>query len=188
MKLRSLKYYLQTLHHKTIVDELCQIDHVDARQAYVEAISEILTMKPAAKQSTLFVELRKADVLNEEDYINVNIINPDFVTEPDADIKLGLLPWGGNDEDRADCPEGHYNVNWRGFQRYYALSGLNRSEIIEAPIEVSDEAYEYLERNFERIIAEIIYELTFYGYTEKSSTEFWDKLTAEADEIKENLK
>jgi hypothetical protein len=120
-------------------------------------------------------------VMSGEEYMDVSLLNPDYVCDYPDD---GLKPWGGDDIEENDCPDGYYNVNWNGYQYHFGLGATPWAEISFAPICITKKAYELLDRDLCKIAAEIIYELTFYGYDEQKNKEFWDEMGERFDEIK----
>ena len=186
MKLKSLKHYLQNLPTKDIISYLInkhrdQIEEyekdVDEKlknyaAGYAAVIEELLSFEPSEEQQTIELVLVKNDFLNEyEDWVKVLIQNNDYVKEPPENLKI----WGGK-EDENDCPDGHYNVNWRGYNKHYGISGLDRNKLLDNPIEIEQDAFEFLDRRIEAVVGEILHELTFQGFLEEDCKEFWDEM------------
>lgn len=139
-----------------------------------ESLKEKLPMAKPEEQDTLEVQLVE-DEYGES--IEVVLLNSRYVCEPEE----GLEIWGGNSEDKDDCPDGSYNVNWYGYQKYYGITGLNRDKLLLNKVVITDEAWKYItevhpDKEIEHIVFSIVLELTFYGFTESECQDFWDEL------------
>jgi len=120
----------------------------------------------------------KEDSDNIEDYkyINVSLLNSEYESEPPSN----LAPWGGSSDNKNDCPEGYYNLNYKGYQKRYGISGQYWTEFVNMEIVNNDNLDD------SDLLAEILWELTFHGFTEKVSTEFWEEMGRRVKEIDEN--
>lgn len=191
MKIKNLKHQLLNCNLLIVFNYLCEKQEVKASDinkywlAYSEVILEMLKQTPDEnKQETLYVELVKAedDKFSDEDWIKVLEINKNYIKPFPNNLKL----WGGKEDDENDCPEGHGNINWSGYQEHYALTGINRANYLLNDIEVDEKAWEFVNFCSEIIIAEILWEFTFSGFLEEDCNNFWDKLKNDVDNIKED--
>jgi len=109
-------------------------------------------------------------------YIHVSLINKKFVKE----IPLGLKTWGGNDSDEHDCPEGYCNINWLGYHQYLGF-GRDWDGFIDGEIVVHENASDLTELE---TLTEILWEITFYGFSRKSVDQFWNVIYDKMEECK----
>lgn len=119
--------------------------------SYTHVIDELLSKRKGKPyKMPWFVKWNK-DPISKERYIEVVFLNPNYV----APAK-GLKPWGGKRP-----PPGHYNCNADKHNEFFAAGWTPWSKIIDAEI--------MYKGNFtlERLVAEILWEITFYGWTEK---------------------
>jgi hypothetical protein len=144
----------------------------------VNELIEFIEIADVENQDTVIIRLEE-DFFDKEKYICVSILSSKYVEEPPADKKS----WGGNEEDKDDCPEGHYNINWYGYQKMYAMSGMQREKLLLNDVIVGDDVYEFLknkgisEENYDDyLFAEFLFELTFQGYVQRRSEEFWNEM------------
>lgn len=102
----------------------------------------------------------KPNYINDaDDYVDVLIENKDFVCDPPLYKKL----WGGNSQEQFDCPEGYYNINWYGYNRYFAFYPSN-DNVYHQKIKLSEKAFDFLDQNIHKLMAAILYEDTFFGF------------------------
>jgi hypothetical protein len=142
---------------------------------YSPFLKDILNEKKIENNNNLILTL-----VNEDVY--VHILNKNFVEEPDYSKKM----WGGNFEDKNDCPEGHININWDGYQKYYAVGWKDFQNIIFNEILIEDDCWEKIDRNIHKAMAEVTFELTFYGIESKERKMFDDKINDSLQDIKLN--
>ena len=153
--------------------------------SYKNSIAELFKMKEEAGDITpeaLIISYIKGgeNSFNDEDYIDVAMKNSKFVEDPEE----GLSAWGGSSKDKDDCPEGSYNCNWEGYQRVYGLSGIDLLPLLDGQIFFADqETADKLKDKDIDILAAILYEFTFYGFSHASRQEFVDELKERMDKI-----
>jgi hypothetical protein len=139
---------------------------------YTPVFKELLD-KPKTKAYSMPLVVQECTSYDEEKYIDVCLLNPKYI----APAK-GLKPWGGKNP-----PEGHYNVNLNKYNHYFAMGGTSWSELIDTPIINETKC------SLEQMVAEILWEFTFYGWTEektdKKMEELKKKFTKARKEIKE---
>jgi len=117
------------------------------------------------------------DDVKDYQYIDASLLNLDFEGHPDRSLEA----WGGKSEDKNDCPEGCYNCNYEGYQEYYGIGNTSWGSLLNSEI------VDTLNLSNENLLAEILWEITFYGFEEKEQTEFWDMLKDRAEESKIDL-
>lgn len=197
MKLKSLKYYLQTLLTEDIITYLINKhrDFYDYEKdvneklknfsaGYAATINELLSFEPSDKHQIIELVLIENDPFNDnESWINVLIKNDKFIKNPPENLKI----WGGNSNDEGDCPEGHYNINWNGYQKHFGISGIERAKMLDSPIEIERNAFEFLNRRIEAVIGEIIFECTFNGFLEKDCEKFWEEIKSRIDDDSDKI-
>jgi hypothetical protein len=133
--------------------------------AYKRVVAELLS-KPFTRAYHMHILVYEAeDVVDHSKYADVCLLNFRYVDPP-----VGFKPWGGN----KNLPPNHYNCNLVKYNRTFGLDGTPWSKIIDTPI-VNEGGY-----SLEKTVAEILWELTFYGWTEKKSL-------ARMEEIKKTL-
>jgi hypothetical protein len=74
-------------------------------------------------------------------------------------------PWGGRHP-----PPGYYNCNLVKYNRYYTMAGVAWSQIIDTPVINKGDYPPPV------AMAEILWELTFHGWTEEENKKFMDEL------------
>jgi len=124
---------------------------------------------------------KEEEIHGDRDWFSVLCKNPNFIENP----KDNLRAWGGKNEEKNDCPEGCYNVNWDGYQEFYCISGIDLQDDLDCPVYfLNDITLEKLKTE-EEVVAHILWEFTFYGFTEKSVNEFWDETKRRIEEVDE---
>jgi len=140
----------------------------DNATSFIKETYESLNKQVQAEDKYDFLLQEKEGDFGGEKYIHVSLINPKYVEDPDPSLRV----WGGNSEDRNDCKEGSYNCNWVGYQKYFA-PGPTWNEFIESEI-IIDKTCEHLTEV--EVLAEILWEITFYGSTQEKVEEFFNAL------------
>lgn len=161
--------------------------------SYSKTINELVSFIDKADkndQDKIIVSVTKKDKFNEEDYISVYIENADFDEHPPKD----LMPWGGDSDVKNDCPEGYYNCNWNGYHDLFGMCGKDRHKLLFKPIGVTSDVYEFLknegipEKNYdEYIFAEVLFEITFYGFLEEKADKFWKDMEERVEEAEDSI-
>lgn len=118
--------------------------------AYTNVIDELLSKPHTRAYSMLWLVQESIDPFDKKKYADVCFLNPKYV----APTK-GLKPWGGKNP-----PKGHYNCNANKYNRTFASGWTSWSKIIDTPI-INEIGY-----SLNKLVAEILWEITFYGWTE----------------------
>jgi len=119
--------------------------------SYTRVVNELI-QKPKARKYSMSILVRETkDFFDKHKYADVCFLNPKYIAPP-----KGLKPWGGKNP-----PAGHYNVNNNKYSRIFAMGWTPWSKIIDTPV-INDAGY-----SPERLLAEILWELTYYGWTEE---------------------
>jgi hypothetical protein len=147
--------------------------------AYKNVIVQMM-LKPIKKSKSampLYVSYQK-EVFegNDESYYSVSFLNLKY-EEPPKDCK----PWGGNNH-----PEGYYNCNLNKYNKFFAVVGNNWTQLINSTVMVDQSALDTNITN-EQLIAEILWEITFYGYSEKKADQFVKNLNKRITKVKKSL-
>lgn len=142
--------------------------------AYKPVVKELLH-KPRTKTYPLSWLVEECQNPGEDiKYIGVCFLNPKYV----APAK-GLKPWGGKNP-----PKGYYNCNLNKHNRTFGVGFEPWSKIIDTPVIITAP-----ECSLEEAVAEILWEMTFYGWSEESviskSNQIKGKLKQAEKEIKE---
>jgi hypothetical protein len=144
--------------------------------AYSKVVKELLSKKKVRPYVYKIVVNELKEVHDGEMYIDVCLLNPRYVAPTP-----GLKPWGGKRGEK--IPKGYYNCNLTKHNDRFAIGAIGWSKLIDTHI-INKTIY-----SDERILAEILWELTFYGWSEKKVKNTWkdiDKKIKQADkEIKE---
>jgi len=182
----TLREALQTANHSEVyrlINEKDQMYPVASDRpslettcrSYAGVVAELLS-KPktkAYKMSWLIQE--SVDPLDGQTYPDVCFLNHKYVAP-----KKGLKPWGGGRGTK--IPKGHYNCNLNKHNRTFACGLTPWSEVIDTPI--------IIQANFslEKALAELLWELTFYGWTENKVANTVKELGRRMDEAKKEIK
>ena len=119
--------------------------------SYRAVVYELLE-KPKARKYHMPILVRESeDWYDKHKYADVCFLNPKYVAPP-----KGYKPWGGN----KNMPAKHYNCNLNKHNKTFAMGFTPWSKLIDTPI-VNEAGYAN-----ESVLAEILWELTFYGWTE----------------------
>jgi hypothetical protein len=142
--------------------------------AYSKVVKELLSKKKTNPfKYKIFVD-ESEDWYDKQKYIQVSLLNPRYVEPP-----AGLKPWGGGPGQK--IPEGYYNCNAVKHNRLFAFGPVKWSEIIDTPV-INNIKY-----SNEKILAEILWELTFYGWTEKKVNNTLNNITKSINRSKKEV-
>lgn len=128
-------------------------------QSYMHVIEELLS-KPKAKPYKLpwLVQISH-DPFDNKPYVEVCLLNPKYVEPP-----KGAKPWGCKSK-KDKPPEGHYNINDDKYNRVFAAGWIPWSKMIDTPI-INETTLP-----LESMVAEILWEMTFYGWSEEKTAD-----------------
>lgn len=144
-------------------------------QSYGKVIQELVN-KPKAKAYTMPICVGKMTNPGEtEEYIDSYLLNRSYVPP-----RKGLKPWG----TRRGCktPKGYYNVNANKHSKRFAMGMTSWSKLIDTQVIINDK----IEPT--SALAEILWELTFYGWTEEQHDEGISELNQRLEESLEEIK
>jgi hypothetical protein len=145
------------------------------RKAYSGVVAELLS-KPATKPYDMpWVVREQTDWYDGHKYIEVGFVNPKYVAPAE-----GLKPWGG-DGGKTPVPEGCYDCNDDKHNQYFAAGFAKWSEVIDTPI-VNEVGC-----SLDKMVAEMLWEITFYGWTEKKQAEFVTEIEERLVQAKEEI-
>ena len=122
--------------------------------SYTDVVNELLSKPKVCAYKMDWVVKESLDIFDKVMYADVSFLNKKYI----APAK-GLKPWGG--EKGKKIPRGHYNCNDNKYNQYFACGFTPWSKIIDTPV-INEAGY-----TLERVVAEILWEMTFYGWTEK---------------------
>lgn len=146
------------------------------RKAYGGVLTELLGKKPGKPcKYPIYVKM-STDPFDRRKFVDVCLINPKYVAPAP-----GLKPWGGKP------PKGHYNLNLNKHSQWFAFGWTNWSTLIDTPVMLSAEIVMKL-KPWE-ILAYILWDLTFDGWsekqTEKNQKELQKQISKSIKQIKE---
>lgn len=136
-------------------------------EAYTRVVKELLSKPRVRKYSMSILVQESVDWFDKHKYADVCLLNHRYVAPP-----KGAKPWGGNKFPKKGK---YYNCNLSKHNRTFAFGWTPWSKIIDTPI-VNEAGYELSKQ-----VAEILWEMTFYGWTEQTAN-------ARGDEIKGKIK
>lgn len=171
----NLKDVYIKLHEKHIIANGKSVFE-DCMAAYRDVIIKLM-MKPLKKVSNSIHVSYIKDTWpdeNPEMYHHVCLLNNKYEEPPQ-----GKNPWYANNP-----PIGYYNANLNKYTKFYALMGMDWISLINANVVVEESAYD---TKNEILLAEILWEISFYGFTEKKVEEFVKKLNKSADSVKKSI-
>jgi len=153
----------------------------DTESSYLCVIEELMSLPNSEpKHLPFFVSWREDKYEESEEvsqkFVDVCLINLQYIEPP-----KNLEPWGCVGDEEA--PEGHYNLNEEKYNKYFGYGLTPWNELIDT--EIINEIEEL--KDYE-ILAEILCELTFYGWTQQKQEEFSDMLEERMDQVKEEIK
>lgn len=144
-------------------------------QAYREVIVQMM-MKPTRKVSSSIHISYAEDSFSENGdmYYHVDLLNLKYQEPPS-----GTLAWHGSNP-----PKGYYNANLLKYNKFFALLGSDWTSLINSNVVVDQSAEN---TNNEVLLAEILWEISFFGFTEKNVNKFIKKLEKSAKEVKKSV-
>lgn len=167
--LRQLIEQVSQSETEALIAYLCKKDEnslskpapaATVRKAYTSVMREFLSMpKQRSGKMPIFLKIVK-DSYDNTEYCDVCFLNPAYTPPPKR-----LKPWGGR------APEGHYNCNANKYNQYFGFGYEKWSELIDTPI-INKTNLSDVEQ-----LAEILWEVTFHGWTAKSSEQAVKKIT-----------
>ena len=172
--LRAILDYLCKKDKKTIGSKVTKIS---TNLFYIPVIDELYAL-PRTKPNKMPILVQwTTDDLEEPPvkYVDVCLLNLKYKAP-----KEGLRPWGCHKGKKP--PKGHYDVNAEKHNQYFAFGFSSWSEIIDTPI-LDDTSLEPHE-----ILAEILWELTFYGWTQKDVKKEMDKIEGSMEQAMKEIK
>ena len=139
-------------------------------RAYSQTIQELLK-KPwtRAYKYPIFVKMTRQ---GDESYPDVSLLNTKAVPPP-----KGKRPWGGKKP-----PKGHYNCNLEKYSACFAFGYTGWIRIIDTPVINRARL-----KNYE-LLAVILWELTFNGWSEEQCNDSVQLLQQKLDEAKREIK
>jgi len=125
---------------------------------YGRVVKELLSKPKVKAYSMPFVIDNAVDPFDKTPYLDVYLRNRRYVAPP-----KGKKPWGGVRGKK--MPKGKYNCNLSKYNLRYSLMGIRWSKLIDTPIENKAGC------SNEQVIATLLWELTFDGWTEEKTAE-----------------
>lgn len=122
--------------------------------AYAGVVKELLCKQRVRAYYMPWLVKESVDILDGHKYADVCYLNPKYVKPP-----KGLKPWGGYGKN-PKIPKGYYNCNDNKHSQTFAVGWTPWSKVIDTQI-INEAGFPV-----ERLVAEILWEMTFYGWTE----------------------
>ena len=138
-------------------------------------VKELLAKPKVKAYSMLILVENRQDQVTRENYINVCLLNPRYTLPP-----KGAKPWNGGRGIK--IPKGKYNCNLTKYNKYFAFIGIRWSQLIDTP--VKNEAG----CSHEKCLANILWELTFDGWTEEKAVEKSESIEQCIEEADKEIK
>ena len=142
---------------------------------YSRVVKELLGKPKVRAYHMPFVILNAVDPFDKTPYLDVYLRNKRYVEPP-----KNKEPWGGVRGKK--IPKGKYDANLSKYNLRYSLMGVRWSKLIDSPIENEAGC------SNEQVVATLLWELTFDGWTEEKAaknTEFLkERLTEATEEVK----
>lgn len=143
--------------------------------SYGRVIKELLS-KPKVRAYHMPIVVENAiDQFDKTPYIDVYLRNRKYVKPP-----KGKKPWGGVRGKK--IPKGKYNANLSKYNLRYSLMGVRWGKLIDTPIENKSE------NSNEEVIAAILWQLTFDGWTEEKAAKSVEILKGRLKEATDEIK
>lgn len=142
--------------------------------AYTGVVGELMKKPKSRKYHMSILVKTTKDWFDQHEYADVCFLNHKYVAP-----RKGLKPWGGT--RGKPIPKGHYNCNDNKHNRTFAMGWTPWSKIIDTP--VITEGY-----SNEQALAEILWELTFYGWTETKVNAQVKEIGSKAKEAVKEIK
>jgi hypothetical protein len=131
-------------------------------------------LKPKVRKYSMPILVKMSeDLFDKHLYPDVCFLNHRYVAPP-----KGYKPWGGN----KNMPPKHYNCNLNKYNKIFAIGITPWSKIIDTPI-INECGF-----SNEQLLAEILWEFTFYGWTEKKVETFVKGMHDKMVKIKKEIK
>lgn len=150
------------------------IGEIDNEQKYKVTYQNIIStlLRKRKTRSKMHITIEKFVDVCDESYNEVYLLNPRY-EEPPADLKC----WGGKNP-----PKGYYNCNLKKYSKYWGFGDTPWAEL------VSSKVINNINLTIDELVAEIVWELTFHGYTEKQIHAFYGTLKTLVKEVKSKNK
>jgi len=149
----------------SIQDACKEVDPSRPWEAYEGVCQELLRMPKARAYKYPILVRPYSSGTKEPSPMDVCLLN-----EKAQDWPKGKRPWGGK-----DAPAGYFNVNDKKYSRYWSLIGTTWEQLIDTP--VINEA----KASPSRLLASVLWELTFDGWTSKDCKAAHTSLKARLD-------
>jgi hypothetical protein len=159
----------------------CEADrptHEVVSRNYTHVIEELLDIENSESIDTPLYVDKKTDCFDPKIvYVDVTLKNLNYVAPSE-----GLKAWGC--ENGGDPPEGYYDCNADKHQEFFAISFVEWNKLIDTEVILGDNVKDM---PIDSIVAEILWELTFYGWTQKQQKEEDARLKEILDERVKNI-
>mgnify|MGYP006269865783 CR=1 FL=1 len=135
--------------------------------AYKKVIKTLLHKRKV--RSSMPIEVKMVVDAN-ENYYETRFVNLKYEAPP-----ANLKPWTGKNP-----PTGHYNCDLNKYNRYWAFGNTSWAKITNSKVLNPENL------SIDELVAEILWEITFYGYDEKTTRAFFKRLSDLVNDISSN--
>ena len=190
--------YVYPLNLKDLLEKFSTIDickHLQSKfitssrslntilNSYGKAINELKSIKKAKNdtnsQFSIFISVPTYDDIGLPTKTKEDSI-PDVCFLNNYYVDVGnRKPWGGE-----DFPEGYYNINDDKYNKFFCISS-DWSELLEKEIVIHNSVEDITDLD---LLAFLIWEMTFYGFSRKEIKKFDDELKKSLKESIEEMK
>ena len=143
--------------------------------AYSKVVAELLGKRRVKKYHMNWFIEEIPDIFDGIKYAHVCFLNTKYVAP-----KTGLKPWGGSTGKK--MPRGYYNCNANKHNKHFGCGFTPWSKLIDTPI-INAAGF-----SMERVVAEILWELTFYGWTESKMKRKVKEICGRIEESRSEIK
>jgi hypothetical protein len=173
----TFRELLQSINPAITLDAL-DARHGDSksREGYERVIAALLAYPAKEPPLPILLSFVACSDFDDGDWISVDFWNPAY-TQPPADLEpiCGL--------HGKPVPEGCYNAEADQYQTHFAMGFTDWADLIDSTIWFQDEANcRRLAPTLDHIAAEILWEITFYGFDQAGIQEVKDSVMGAMDE------
>ena len=186
----TFRQLLEHVDRKTLLDVLDVRCDPKNRPGYERVIDELLTKPSTPPYFSLLVSYYPETVrwagnpeeFTDEECVHVHLLNPRYEPPPED-----LKPYYG--EQGQPIPAGHYDATQDKYFETFGFGPTKWIDIIDADVvlENPDGVHKMLP-SLTHIAAEILWELTFMGFSEERQQEKWAEIMGAVDILRKEQK
>lgn len=142
---------------------------------YGKVVAELICKPPTKPDKMPLVVKKSFDPFDKEPFFEVLFLNPNY-TEPPKDAK----PWFGKKNKMPK--KGYYNSDSDKYNQYFAIGFISWSKLIDTPV------HNLTNLSDEEMLGEVLWELTFWGWTEEKVKDHVKDLEGKIDQAIKEVK